>query len=96
MLHRGHILEPHARPKWLTNHGERYSRSYRISTNLSRRGQLTSDEQSAYVDAELCLMAAPSQLDVEGTQTRWDDLHWNHIVQTNFIHDVVGQYRKKY
>lgn len=50
---------------------------------------LTDDEKSAYIDAELCLMAAPSQLDIEGTETRWDDLHWNHVVQTNFIHDTV-------
>ncbi|KAI1859674.1 uncharacterized protein JN550_011869 [Neoarthrinium moseri] len=52
---------------------------------------LTSKERSAYIDAELCLMAAPSQLNIPGTETRWDDLHWNHIVQANFIHDV-GQF----
>ncbi|KAH8885006.1 amino acid transporter [Thozetella sp. PMI_491] len=51
-------------------------------------GTLTSDEKSAYIDAELCLMAAPSKSGIDGAQTRWDDLQWNHIVQANFIHDV--------
>ena len=51
---------------------------------------LTAAERSAYITAELCLMATPSTLNVRGAQTRWDDLHWNHIVQAHVMHDVVS------
>jgi tyrosinase len=51
-------------------------------------GMLTSSEKSAYLNAELCLMAAPSKLNITGARTRWDDLHWNHIVQAHVMHDV--------
>jgi tyrosinase len=49
---------------------------------------LTSAEQTAYINAELCLMAAPSKLNAHGAETRWDDLQLNHVVQTNVMHDV--------
>jgi hypothetical protein len=51
---------------------------------------LTSAEQTAYINAELCLMAAPSKLNAHGAETRWDDLQLNHVVQTNVMHDVVS------
>jgi hypothetical protein len=53
------------------------------------RAMLTDDEKSAYIAADLCLMAAPSQLGAEGAESRWDDLQWNHIRQSNFIHVSV-------
>lgn len=52
---------------------------------------LTSDEKSAFVEAELCLMSSPSKLDdVPGAETRWDDLQFNHVVQTHIVHDTVS------
>ncbi|KAI9150022.1 Tyrosinase ustQ [Paramyrothecium foliicola] len=51
-------------------------------------GMLTTSEKSAYINAELCLMAAPTKLRVPGARTRWDDLQWNHIVQAHVMHDV--------
>lgn len=35
-------------------------------------------------------MSAPPQLSIPGAENRWDELHWNHIVQANYIHDVVS------
>jgi tyrosinase len=51
---------------------------------------LTNAEQAAYLDAELCLMAAPSKLNSHGAETRWDDLQLNHVVQSHVMHDVVS------
>lgn len=51
---------------------------------------LTSSEQSAFVKAELCLMNSPSQLGIKGAESLWDDLQYNHIVQTHLVHDVVS------
>ncbi|ETS73735.1 hypothetical protein PFICI_14681 [Pestalotiopsis fici W106-1] len=63
------------------------------STKTQRKpwSMLTDDEKSAYIDAELCLMSAPSQSGVEGAESRWDDLQHNHIIQTQVVHDV-GQF----
>lgn len=60
--------------------------------NADDRQMLTSAEQSAFVEAELCLMKAPSKLGVTGVKTRWDDLQYNHVVQTNVVHDVVSSF----
>lgn len=63
-------------------------------TTLSQRKawhNMSDDEKSAYIDAELCLMNSPSQLDFGPTLTRWDDLTYTHIIQTNWVHDVVGK-----
>ncbi|KAH7308450.1 hypothetical protein B0I35DRAFT_360478 [Stachybotrys elegans] len=49
---------------------------------------LTPAEQTAFIEAELCLMELPSTSGYEGAQTRWDDLQFNHIVQTQVVHDV--------
>lgn len=56
------------------------------------RRTLTDVEKLAYIDAELCLMGSPAQLDEPGVKTRWDDLHWVHIVQSNYIHDDVSTF----
>lgn len=50
---------------------------------------MTDTEKSAYIDAELCLMASPSQASIEGALNRWDELDWAHIAQSNVIHNVV-------
>lgn len=57
---------------------------------MGLRRNLADSEKRAYVDAELCLMDSPAQLEVPGLQTRWDDLQWIHISQSNYIHDVVS------
>ncbi|KAH7305522.1 hypothetical protein B0I35DRAFT_443939 [Stachybotrys elegans] len=49
---------------------------------------LTSAERTAYINAELCLMEAPTRLNVAGSKTLWDDLQWAHILQANVMHDV--------
>jgi tyrosinase len=49
---------------------------------------LTSTEKTAFIDAELCLMKAPSKLNKGGAKTRWDDLQYNHVIQTHIVHDV--------
>lgn len=36
-------------------------------------------------------MSRPTQLNIEGTQNRWDEIQWAHIVQSNDIHGV-GQF----
>ncbi|ETS87476.1 hypothetical protein PFICI_01304 [Pestalotiopsis fici W106-1] len=52
---------------------------------------LTSDEQQSYIDATLCLMSTPASSDIGNASTRWDELQYNHIYQTGWIHDV-GQF----
>ncbi|KAM0815610.1 putative Tyrosinase copper-binding domain-containing protein [Seiridium cardinale] len=50
--------------------------------------KLTDEEKSAYVQADLCLIDAPSISGVPGAVSRWDDLQWPHITQTITIHNV--------
>ncbi|CZR52293.1 related to monophenol monooxygenase (tyrosinase) [Phialocephala subalpina] len=57
---------------------------------------LTDVEKKAYIDAELCLMAAPSVTDLPGVESRYDDLQALHQYFTNtsegdIIHNV-GQF----
>lgn len=53
------------------------------------RTALTSEEKQAYIDAELCLISSPPKTGtIEGAITRWDELHYTHIVQTNVVHDT--------
>ncbi|ORY61288.1 amino acid transporter [Pseudomassariella vexata] len=49
---------------------------------------LKPQEKSDYIKAELCLMSSPPKLNIPGAQNRWDELQWNHVIQTNFVHDV--------
>lgn len=58
-------------------------------SNIDDRQMLTASEKSSFIEAELCLMEAPSKLGVTGAKTRWDDLQYNHVVQTHVVHDVV-------
>lgn len=87
------MLDRHARTELLINHGQYQGQPTCCGThsaNIEDKGMLTAAEKSAYIKAELCLMAAPSKLRVPGAVTRWDDLHWNHIVQAHVMHDVVS------
>lgn len=52
------------------------------------RRTLTDEEKSAYLSAEKCLMTSPAKSGIEGAVTRWDELQWVHIVQSNVIHGV--------
>ncbi|CAN8104145.1 unnamed protein product [Discula destructiva] len=52
---------------------------------------LTDEEKSAYLTAEKCLMTSPAKSGIENAVTRWDELQWAHIVQSNDIHGV-GQF----
>ncbi|KAJ5024613.1 hypothetical protein J3E73DRAFT_391961 [Bipolaris maydis] len=49
---------------------------------------LTFDEKDAYVNADLCLLAAPSKLGLTGAVSRWDDIQWPHVVQSASVHNV--------
>ncbi|KAI1865425.1 uncharacterized protein JN550_008473 [Neoarthrinium moseri] len=49
---------------------------------------LTKEEKKSYIQADLCLMKAPSKLGIPGAVTRWDDIQWPHVVQTASVHFV--------
>ncbi|KAI1861852.1 hypothetical protein JX265_009355 [Neoarthrinium moseri] len=49
---------------------------------------LTTEEKAAYIQADLCLIKAPSTSGIPGAKTRWDDLQWPHITQTVTVHNV--------
>ncbi|KAF4820078.1 Tyrosinase ustQ [Colletotrichum siamense] len=49
---------------------------------------LTNDEKTSYIEAELCLMSRPPRAGVAGAQNLWDELHYTHIYQGNYIHYV--------
>lgn len=38
--------------------------------------KLSQDEKLSYIEADLCLMNAPSKSGLAGAVTRWDDLQW--------------------
>ncbi|KAI4598679.1 hypothetical protein KJ359_002570 [Pestalotiopsis sp. 9143b] len=49
---------------------------------------LTSSEQSDYLDAELCLTQYPATMDLGGSKTYWDEIQYNHITQADWVHFV--------
>ncbi|KAI5779170.1 putative tyrosinase [Geopyxis carbonaria] len=50
---------------------------------------MSGKEQKAYLDAELCLMKAPSKTGLPGVTSRFEDLQAMHQLQTNIIHGVA-------
>lgn len=56
------------------------------------RTSLTQEEKTAYIQADLCLINAPSKGEIPGAVTRWDDLQWPHVVQTDSVHFVVSDF----
>lgn len=52
------------------------------------RSSHTDDEKAAYIEAELCLMALPATIGIEGAENRWDELMNGHIVQSDTVHEV--------
>lgn len=60
-------------------------------TTLNQRKSwtaLTDAEKKAYIDAELCLQSSTPRSGIKNAQTRWDELQYIHIAQTNMVHDV--------
>jgi tyrosinase len=53
---------------------------------------LTNLEKSAYIDAELCLMAKPATLGLPAAQTRFDEFQAVHQLQSYATHYVVGSF----
>lgn len=49
---------------------------------------LSDDEKSAYIEAELCLINSPAKDGLPYSKTRWDELTYSHAIQTNWVHDV--------
>lgn len=47
---------------------------------------LTDDEKSGYLAAEVCLQSQPATLNFTNAQTKWDELQYTHIKQTNWVH----------
>ncbi|KAF3805959.1 Tyrosinase ustQ [Colletotrichum gloeosporioides] len=60
-----------------------YTQNQRKSWNA-----LTDCEKTSYIEAELCLMSRPPRAGVAGAQNLWDELHYTHIYQGNYIHYV--------
>ncbi|KAI5918894.1 Di-copper centre-containing protein [Camillea tinctor] len=49
---------------------------------------LTPKEKSDYIKGDLCLMSLPASSGIEGALTRWDELQYAHIAQSDYIHGV--------
>ncbi|KAI1338963.1 Di-copper centre-containing protein [Xylariaceae sp. FL0016] len=49
---------------------------------------LTDTEKRDYLNADLCLMEAPAQSGIKGARSRWDELQYSHIAQSDYIHGV--------
>ncbi|RYP81275.1 hypothetical protein DL770_005941 [Monosporascus sp. CRB-9-2] len=56
---------------------------------------LTPTEKSEYIDGELCLMSTPAKSGVPGAISRWDELQYAHIAQSDYIHGVPFIFRKE-
>ncbi|KAL1859478.1 hypothetical protein Daus18300_009623 [Diaporthe australafricana] len=49
---------------------------------------LSDDEKTAYLDAELCLINSPPKLNLPDCESRFDELVYAHIIQSNWIHNT--------
>ncbi|KAM0815721.1 putative Tyrosinase copper-binding domain-containing protein [Seiridium cardinale] len=49
---------------------------------------LTAEEKSGYISADLCLINSLSKTNFSGAVSRWNDLQWPHIHQTSYVHGV--------
>jgi tyrosinase len=52
------------------------------------RHKLTNAEKKAYLDAELCLMNTPAELDLRGARTVFDELQSIHVNIAQIAHFV--------
>ncbi|KAI2627026.1 Di-copper centre-containing protein [Hypomontagnella submonticulosa] len=72
-----------AQPPYGRKQDECTVRSQRVPwTNLTR------SEKLEYIDGDLCLMSTPAKSGIPGAKTRWDELQYAHIVQTEYVHGV--------
>ncbi|KAK9420202.1 putative Tyrosinase copper-binding domain-containing protein [Seiridium unicorne] len=80
----------HARNRIYAKLGQSTPRAHGYRrADISPRHTLTDLEKADYLQAEKCLLAAPAKGGVvDGAVTRWDELHWVHITQSNIIHSV--------
>lgn len=51
---------------------------------------MTDAEKKAYIDAELCLINTPATLGFAGAQSKFDELQYSHIHQSNVVHYSVS------
>ncbi|KAK9778258.1 putative Tyrosinase copper-binding domain-containing protein [Seiridium cardinale] len=49
---------------------------------------LTAEEKSGYIGADLCLINSLSKTNFSGAVSRWNDLQWPHVHQTSYVHGV--------
>ncbi|KAH8894296.1 Di-copper centre-containing protein [Thozetella sp. PMI_491] len=59
-----------------------------VKTQRKPWQNLTSTERADYINATLCLMNSPAKVGTKGAKTRWDELQYVHIVQSDYIHFV--------
>ncbi|KAH8201560.1 hypothetical protein TruAng_004252 [Truncatella angustata] len=62
-----------------------------VCTEIRQRvpwSNLTIEEKDSYIQADLCLINSPSKGEIPGAVSRWDDLQWPHVVQTDSVHFV--------
>lgn len=68
------------------------------STKTQRKAwhKMSNTEKTSYIDAELCLINTPATLGFEGAQTKFDELQYAHIWQSNVIHYSVSPLSKSH
>ncbi|KAK9425028.1 hypothetical protein SUNI508_03168 [Seiridium unicorne] len=67
-----------------------------LCTEIRQRvpwSNLAKEEKDSHIQADLCLINSPSKGDIPGAVTRWDDLQWPHVVQTDSVHIVTAPER---
>jgi tyrosinase len=50
---------------------------------------LSDAEKVDYINSDLCLMKAPPKSGIKGAKSRWDELHYVHVAQSDYIHFSV-------
>ncbi|KAK6079739.1 amino acid transporter [Seiridium cupressi] len=72
------------------------TRDSSLCTEIRQRvpwSNLAKEEKDSHIQADLCLIKSPSKGDIPGAVTRWDDLQWPHVVQTDSFHIVTAPER---
>lgn len=51
---------------------------------------MTNDEKMSFIDAELCIMSSPTRSGwIPGAKNLWDELHYTHIYQGNYMVGIL-------
>ncbi|TVY86681.1 Tyrosinase-like protein, partial [Lachnellula willkommii] len=77
------VAFPATEPRQLT---KRDSKCTTVAVRKEWRN-LTSSEQTSYLESQKCLFGLPAQLDLLGSTNRWEDLVSLHQNQTDVIHN---------